>query len=68
MARRLTYALFVMLAAPVVATAQPAPIAGDFSGPTTTPSGSYLNLQPSRRPSPRPLLQPAPPIERRQVQ
>ena len=68
MARPLAYALLVTLAAPVVLTAQPAPTTGGFSGPTTTPSGSYLNLQPGRRPSTRPLLPPALPVERRQVQ
>lgn len=47
--------LWVSLAAPALAEARQATARPLFGGPTTTPSGSYLNLTPRRMPEQRPL-------------
>jgi hypothetical protein len=48
--------LCVSLAAPALAEARQTTARPPLGGPTTTPSGSYLNLTPRRLPEPRPLI------------
>lgn len=47
--------LCVSLAAPALAEARQTTARPPDGGPTTTPSGSYLNLTPRRTPEPKPL-------------
>lgn len=51
-----TAVVLTSLTLPALALAQPSP-ATPLGGPTTTPSGSYLNLSPRRPAKPRPLIQ-----------
>lgn len=51
--------LCMSLATPALAEARQATPRPLFGGPTTTPSGSYLNLSPRPAPPPRPPMQPA---------
>ncbi len=48
--------LCVSLAAPALAEARQTTAGPLFGGPTTTPSGSYLNLTPRRTQEPKPLM------------
>lgn len=52
-----TAVVLTSLTLPGLAQGQPSPHSPQ-GGPTTTPSGSYLNLSPRRTPTPRPLIQP----------
>jgi len=58
MTRMLTLVICASLTLPALAQGPPSP-ARPLGGPTTTPSGSYLNLSPRRTAPPRPLARPA---------
>lgn len=55
-----TAVVLASLTLPALAQGQPSPDSRQ-GGPTTTPSGSYLNLSPRRTAPPRPNIQAAPP-------